>query len=447
MTSDGPRVPSWFPDSGAAPRTIDEALDLVADATLAVIGAPRDVASIEVRRAVERGLDVLLVGEGLSPEDAAIERGFAIARGRVVLIGGAIVDGVALGAASPIARGPLGIVAVDVPGAMEAAAAAHRSGVGASQILVIGDDDLAVGRGAGALAAIARLAADASTTAIAVVGAAEAQVARSLRHACAETGKPTVIVAFDEGARRGALWEAVATIDELPRALARLGVETPRGDVEAPPASMHKLGTIVGALASPTLVHEALTVWLAARLDVASDVPRPGVLPLDAGGHTLVSAMSGSERATWLRHWSARDDVAAILTDLSGTDLAGDVSDLLDAVRGASLSARGRGSLTVALRTDDAAASRLEAELRGLGVHVERSVAAAARRVRDLALGVPPPEASSSSLAGRPLSAIVLAAPDVAAQIARQGAPVLSLSWTAPAGGDARIARLVGLLR
>ena len=183
------------------------------------------------------------------------------------------------------------------------------------------------------------------------------------------------------------------------------------------------------------------------HVEPASDVPRAGVLPLDAGGHTLVSAASGPERATWLRHWAARDDVAAIVTDLSTADLAEGADDLLPAIRAASRSARGRGSLTVALRTDDAGAVAIEAELRSLGVHVERTVAAAARRVRDLTLGVPPVEAAASPFAGRPLSAIVLAAPDLAAAIARQGAPVISLAWTPPAGGDARIARLVGLLR
>jgi FdrA protein len=448
VTSDRPRVPSWFPESGAAPRTIDEAMELVPDATLAVVGAAQGFAAIEVRRAVERGLDVLVVGEGLSSDDAANERVFAAEHHRVVMAGGAIVDGIALGAASPVLRGPLGIVAVDVAGAMEAATAAQRAGVGVSHLVAIGDEDLAVSRGAGTLAAIARLASDPSTTGIAVVGAAEPQVARALRHACAETGKPAVICAFDEGARRGSGWEAIPTIDELPRALARLGIESlVHGEREAPPASIRKLGTITGALASATLVHEALTVWLAARLDVASDVPRAGVLPVDAGGHTLVSAASGPERATWVRHWTARADVAAILVDVSSADLDDGGADLLDAIRGASRSRRGHGSLTVALRTDESRAIALEHELRSLGVHIERTVASAARRVRDLALGVPPHEAAASSFAGRPLSAIALAAEDVAAAIERQGAPVVRLAWTPPAGGDERIARLVGLLR
>lgn len=451
MTSDRPRVPSWFPESGAAPRTIDEAMQLAPEATLAVIGAPAAFAAIEVRRALERGLDVLVVGEGLAGDDATTERIFGAEQGRVVMAGGAVIDGIALGAATPVARGPLGIVAVDVPGAMEAAAAAQRSGVGVSQLIVLGDEDVAVGRGAGALAAIRRFATDPSTSAIAIVGAAEAAVARALRHACAETGKPAAICAFEpalDGTRRGPSWEAVATIDDLPRALARLGVEAPAyGEREAPPASIRRLGTIAGALASPTLVHEALAVWQGARLDVASNVPRAGVLPLDAGGHTLVDAASAPERATWLRHWTAQADIAAILIDFSNADLEHGGADLLDAIRAASRSARGHGSLTVALRTDDAAAIAIESELRGLGVHVERTVAAAARRVRDLSLGVPPLEAVASPFAGRPLSALALAAPEVAAAIARRGAPVLSLAWTPPAGGDARIARLVGLLR
>jgi hypothetical protein len=42
---------------------------------------------------------------------------------------------------------------------------------------------------------------------------------------------------------------------------------------------------------------------------------------------------------------------------------------------------------------------------------------------------------------------ITLAADDVAASLATRGLPVLPTAWTAPAGGDPRIARLVGLLR
>ncbi len=446
--SDHPRTSSWLPDAPVPPRTIDEAVERVPDATLAVIGAPRAVAAVEVRRALERGLDVLIVGEGLTPEAALAERTFGADRGLVVTTEDALIDGVVIrGALLDVACGPLGIVGADVGAAVEAAAIAARAGFGATQVLVVGDGDLdEAGRGVAASAAIARLGADASTAALVIAGAGDARVLRALQHACVATGKATIVCAFDGEARRGIGWEWIASLGEIPRALVRLGVDPASIDVAREPA--RPAGLVLGACSSSSLAHEVVSVLMAAGLDVASNVPHAGVLPEDVGGHTVLALGAASARAAWLRSFAIDDLVSAVVVDLPATDAAeADAAPLVAALRDLAVAARAvGGEVRIAVSRPRGARSLpgvLDGALEAIGATVVEGAAAAAR----VALDAPSAVVARSLFAGRPLSVVTLAADDVAASLATRGVAVLRTVWIAPAGGDPRIARLVGLLR
>ncbi len=445
-TSYRPRS-SWLPDAPPrAPRTLDEALELEPEATLAVLGAPRDVLAIEVRRAVERGLDVLVVGEGLSLEDEREEKSFARARGRLLLLGDAVIDGIALAASLPSPRrGVLGVVASDVGAAAEAMVVAERAGVGVSQVLVVGPADVSESlEGVGALGAIARLGADPSTRALFVVGPSDPRVARAVQHACVETSKPSVSCSFRGDPRRGLGWEIVETISDLPRALARLGVED-GGPARLAPG--HGGATLVGAFSSASLAHEAIAVAFVAGLDVASDVPCPGVLPPDVGGHTLVVELDPRERAERLRALVELPTPRAVVLDLARTPRAdAEAEPLISALRDIVFGARSSGrEVTVSIaRGPGATFGPLDRELLDLGCEVAPTIGEAMRRALRFVAGE---DEARRPFAGKPLSVLALAAEPIARRLDALGVAVLPIAWTPPAGGDARIARLVGLLR
>lgn len=448
-SSERPRA-SWFPDSTpAAPRTLDEAMGQRPAATLAVIGAPRAIAPVEVRRALEHGLDVLVVGEGLAPDDAAAEAAFAGERGLLLLVDDAVIDGTPIGGALAAVRtGGLAVVATDVAGAVEATCAAERAGYGAGQVLVVGDPDREeVVGGAATLAAVARLGADPGTTAITVIGPGDARVLRAIRHACVATGKPAVLCDPCGEPRRGIGWESVGSIAELPRALVRLGVDP---GPPPPPRSAPARGEIVlGLLRARSTAHEVLGVLLPAGIDVASNVARAGVLPDDVGGHTVLALPSVAERIAWLERVSRTERVGAIVVDLPATPAADAEAPGLLAALGevaGEAHAAGRELRVIAARSRPAsrAPTAVDDALAQLGALVVEGAGAAATA----ALGTPDRgPVSAPPLGGRALSVITLAADDVAASLAARSVPVLPIAWSAPAGGDARLARLVGLLR
>jgi FdrA protein len=445
-SSDRPWSPSWLPDAAPQPaRTLDEALERAPEATLAIVGAPRAVAAVEVRRALERGLDVLVAGEGLAPDEAAVEASFAVARGRLLLADDAAIDGVALrGALVAPQRGGIGVVAADRAGALEASLAIERAGHGASHVLVVGGEDVArPSGGAAAQAAIARLGRDPATSAIVLVGASDARALRGLRHAAVATAKPAVVCGVDGDAQRGMGWERIGALADLPRALTRLGVE-PTVDERARRAPP---GLVLGAVSAPTAAHEVLGVLLGAGLDVASNVPRPGVLPEDVGGHTVRAVAAAEARAAWLVAAASTARPACLVVDMPATPLADrGAAPILDALRASVASAAAaRRALRVIVarpRLGGVATGPVDDALRALGAVV---VDGAAHAARAALAGAEP--ALTAPLAGRGLSVITLADDEAAAALAARGVPVLATAWTAPGGGDPRLARLVGLLR
>lgn len=443
-----PRTSSWLPDAPAPPRTLDEAVERAPEATLAVLGAPRAIVAVEVRRALERGLDVLVVGEGLAVDAARTERAFAAERGLVLAMDDVLLDGfVVRGALLEVPRGPLGVLGADVAAAVEATAIAARAGYGTNHAIVVGESDFdPAGEGTAAAAAVARLGADAATAAIVIAAAGDARVLRALQHACVATGKPTVICAFDCDARRGIGWEWIASLGELPRALVRLGVDPIAATAAAGRAQ--PAGLVLGALSAPSLAHEVIAVMMRAGLDVASNVPHAGVLPEDVGGHTVLALADPAARAAWLRSFAIDDLVSAVVVDLPATELAeSEAAAIVAALRDLATAARTVGAWVRIVvsrpRGTRVGTGVLDGVLEAIGVTVVEGAEAAA----SVALDAPTPAAPSSFFAGRPLSVITLAADDVAASLATRGMPVLPTAWTAPAGGDPRIARLVGLLR
>jgi FdrA protein len=338
-------------------RSFDEALGRQPESNVAVISLPGDYAAAEARGALERGLHVFLFSSNVALEDEIALKAQAAERGLLCMgpdCGTAIINGVGLGFANVVGRGPVGVVGAAGTGIQAVTTLLDRFGVGVSHAIGTGGRDVSdtVG-GMTMLAGLQALAADEGTQAILVVGKPPgARTGAKIREAASSITKPVVVCFL--GDRSGP-----ATLDEAALAGARaVGVE-PAAMVEevhglrTPPVGRHY---VRGLYAGGTLAYEAQLVLAAAGLNVGSNAPLPGARaladPLRSEGHSVVDL--GSEdftrgrphpmidagaRRERLAAEAADKETAVILLDVvlgygAASDPAGDVAEAIGAAAG-----------------------------------------------------------------------------------------------------------------
>ncbi|HET6221651.1 MAG TPA: transcriptional regulator, partial [Dongiaceae bacterium] len=145
-----PQAAAAHGSRAARPRTLRAALNQIPDATLALISVPGDYAVAEARRAIRRGLDVMLFSDNLPLEDERALKQEAGALGRLVMgpdCGTAIINGTPLAFANRVPRGDIGIIGASGTGMQEVTSLIARAGKGISQAIGVGGRDLARGIG------------------------------------------------------------------------------------------------------------------------------------------------------------------------------------------------------------------------------------------------------------------------------------------------------------
>ena len=186
------------------PRTLDGALDRMADANLVVVSTPGACAAREARRALDRGLNVMLFSDNVPLESERALKERAHARGLLVMgpdCGTAYVAGTPLAFANVVPRGRIGVVAASGTGLQEVAVLLARTGAGISHGIGVGGRDLsdAVG-GISTLDAIDLLASDAGTDHLILVSKPPGpRTARLVFERLAAAGKPCTAVVFGVG--------------------------------------------------------------------------------------------------------------------------------------------------------------------------------------------------------------------------------------------------------
>ena len=279
------------------PRSLDTALRALPGANLAIVSVPGAFAAREARRALARGLNVMVFSDNVSVADERALKEEARARGLLMMgpdCGSAIIAGAPLGFANAVNRGEIGIVAASGTGLQEVSCLIARAGGGISHAIGVGGRDLsdAVG-GITTLAAIDALDADAATQRIVLISKPPgAAVTARVFERIAASAKPFTVCFFGLDAP---VVPANAAFTPTLRAAAEhaLGGATLGADFDPPPAGRdpgrHR---IVGLYAGGTLCAEAETILIAAGEAVRSNVPIPGALPLSPGdadgGHVLI---------------------------------------------------------------------------------------------------------------------------------------------------------------
>jgi succinyl-CoA synthetase alpha subunit len=184
--------------TAARPRSLDSALRVLPDATLALISVPGLYAGAEARKALAAGLHVMLFSDNVPIETEVELKRLAIARDLFLMgpdCGTAILNGVPLGFANAVPRGRIGIAAASGTGLQEVACLIAAAGEGISHAIGVGGRDLsdAVG-GLMMERALAALARDPATEVVCVIGKPPGpSVARRLETLTRTLGKPCVV--------------------------------------------------------------------------------------------------------------------------------------------------------------------------------------------------------------------------------------------------------------
>ncbi len=274
-----------------APRTLRAAVTADPAATLALISVPGAFAAAEGRKALQRGLNVLMFSDNVTVADEVVLKTLARERGVLMMgpdCGTAIINGTPLGFANVVPPGDIGIVGASGTGIQEVSCLIANHGGGISHAIGVGGRDLKAGVGGiSTLMAIDLLEADTRTRHIVIISKPPADTVARAVLARIGAGKKPYTVCFIGGsahtmphnARFADTLEAAADM-----ALDRHSVRATAVEGSAPGKYIR------GLFAGGTLCSEAQVVLGKAGLVSASNVPIPGHRAYVAGtpGHTII---------------------------------------------------------------------------------------------------------------------------------------------------------------
>jgi succinyl-CoA synthetase alpha subunit len=401
-------------------RTLASAQRAISGANLALISVPGEYAAAEARRALERGLHVMVFSDNVALEDEVDLKQVARRKGLLMMgpdCGTAILNGVALGFANVVKRGPVGIVGASGTGIQEISVFLHRHGPGLSHAIGTGGRDLSAPVGGMTMRhGIDLLAADDATRVIVLCSKPpDPAVARSVLERAGRCDKPVVVNFL--GGDPQAVSEAGLTPAQTLEAAARRAIALVEGEEpswdedrtdELVASEAARLGQgqrfIRGLYSGGTLCTEAMLVLGDGVGEIYSNIPlRPEFEladPWQSQGHTLVDL--GADEFTQGRahpmidptlrvrriEREARDpEVAVVLLDVvlgygSHDDPAGSLAPAIAQAK-AQAEAAGRYLSVVAsvcgTELDPQDLQQQEEVLREVGVVVASSNAQAAR--------------------------------------------------------------------
>jgi len=278
---------------GPPPRSVRAAARRDPELNLAVLSVPGRHLRYEIAEALRAGLHVFCFSDGLDPAAEAACKRSAAERGLLLMgpdCGTAILDGVGLGFANAVRRGPVGVVGASGTGIQEVTCLLDADGVGTSHAIGVGGRDLSpeVG-GIMTLRALDLLARDGPTERLVVISKPpDPRVARRVADAAAATGKPTTLAfpGLDAPPPLPPGVEFASSLEAAAAWAARTAPAAPAGSPVVTP------GAIRGLFSGGTLCYEAMAVVAGAVGRVVSNIPlRPEwrlADPNRSEGHTFV---------------------------------------------------------------------------------------------------------------------------------------------------------------
>jgi FdrA protein len=265
-----------------------------------LVSVPGDYAAAEGMKALRLGMDVMLFSDNVAAADELRLKTYARDHDLMVMgpdCGTAIVNGVPLGFANVVRRGPIGVVGASGTGTQEVTVRVHHLGSGISQALGTGGHDLSESIGGiSMLHGLSALDEDPATSVIILVSKPPAAgVAAAILDAAEASAKPVVIIflgADPSAITRNGVHGAAYLAQAADMAVALAKGQRPRGGDIATSSEMRRRLTdaargmapsqqfVRGIFSGGTFCFEAQLVHAADGITAYSNTPT-------AGNHTL----------------------------------------------------------------------------------------------------------------------------------------------------------------
>jgi FdrA protein len=453
------------------PHSLNAAAKLMPEARWILISVPGRYAADVARESLEMGKHVFLYSDNVSLEDEISLKKLALEKGLLVMgpdCGTAIINGVGLGFANRVRRGPIGVVGASGTGTQAVTAHIHNLGGGISHAIGTGGRDLRSEVGAiTAHMALDVLSRDEDTRLIVLISKPPSpDMAASLISAAQESGKPFVVyfIGYPPPARKmGNIWFAVSVSEA-----AELAISTVSDDAQQ--TMGQRPGYLRGLFSGGTLAYETMLGLQASLTPLFSNVPLASSQklkdPLQSEAHTIIDLgdeffmvgrlhpmIDNDLRIRRMRQESADPDVGAILFDVvlgegSHMDPAGELSPVILEIR---QSRSGLEFVAIVIGTDDdpQGLQRQIDRLREAGVTVFRTVTEAVEYLslryggnRGMVFTPVDPEQLE-----QPLAAINVGLESFYDSLTAQGAQAVHVEWRPPAGGNEKLATLLARMK
>jgi FdrA protein len=470
-------------DQEYLPKSLETAAQMLPDAQWVLVSVPGRYAANVSRQALGLGKHVFLFSDNVSLDEEIELKQIAAKKGLLIMgpdCGTAIVNGVGMGFANQIRRGPIGLVAASGTGLQQVSARLHQMGSGISHALGTGGRDLT--QKVNALTArqgIDLLSRDHQTNVIVLISKPPApNVADILVRAARLTGKPVVVnfIGYATSVRQVDNVHFAATFDETAKLAVQLAASAP----QAKPT--HELHTqrfapdqryLRGLFSGGTLAYEAQLILKDYLPAVYANAPLDKDFRLAdslvSQAHTIVDLgedeftvgrlhpmMDNDLRIRRLEVEASDPQVAVILLDVvlgygAHPNPAGELAPAIARARSKAEESKRYLEVVAVITGTDEDPQDLDiqtAQLEGAGAVVFTSNDDAARYAGRLAgsldpqapqAGEKPMESVGLAVLHQPLAAINVGLESFAHSLAAQDAPVIQVDWRPPAGGNQKL--------
>jgi FdrA protein len=486
------------------PKSLESAVQMLPDAQWVLVSVPGRYAAGVARQSLRLGKNVFLYSDNVSLDDETALKQTAAEKGLLVMgpdCGTAIVNGVGLGFANRVRRGPIGLVAASGTGLQQVSARIHQLGSGITHALGTGGRDLSQAVGAvTARQGLDLLSRDPGTRVIVLISKPPSPaVADELLRAARSAGKPVVVdfIGYSPSARQVDNLYFATTLDETADLAVQLVTSTPStdfGDLSraepSPDLNLDRFAPgqryLRGLFSGGTLAYEALLILRDYVPVVYSNVPLKKEHRLAnsmvSQDHTIVDLgedeftvgrlhpmMDNDLRIRRLQQEADDPEVAVILLDVvlgygAHPDPAG---ELAPAIAKARVEAEEAGrhlevvAVVVGTDEDPQGFDAQVQQLKAAGAKVEASNEAAVRYVGQLVRAlnsqsptcpeqrrrIPNLQSVGLAVLHQPLAAINVGLESFTESLMAQDAPVIQVDWRPPAGGDERLMAILERMR
>ncbi|HLO31148.1 MAG TPA: acyl-CoA synthetase FdrA [Anaerolineales bacterium] len=456
------------------PRSLSGATRQLPEASWVLVSVPGRYAAGVARETLELNRHVFLYSDNVSLEDEISLKKTAREKGLLVMgpdCGTAIINGIGLGFANHIRRGPIGLVGASGTGLQAVTTHIHKLGGGISQAIGTGGRDLKSEVGAiTAHQALDLLARDPETKVIVLISKPPSpDVATKLLAAAQSTGKPVVIdfIGYPSPARKlGNLHFAISLSEAAEIAVHQLSKSRGQSPVAGKP--IH--GYLRGLFSGGTLAYETMLGLQSTLSPLYSNAPITNNQllrdPLHSEGHTVIDLgdeffmlgrlhpmIDNDLRIRRMKQEASDPEVGMLLFDVvlgegSHPDPVSELMPVLKEIRDQRPEIE---PVAIVIGTDDDPQNpqtQIE-QLQQAGAVVFRNVTEAVdhvtARVRNPAINEFSPVALDRLT--QPFAAINVGLESFYESLISQGAQAIHVDWRPPAGGNERLTALLAKMK